>query len=391
MNKYDFDTVYDRHSTGCFKTDGLAMLYGNANLLPLWVADMDFAVAPEISQALEERLKHPIFGYNLRLTSYYYAIIHWLEKHYNWRIERNWIINTPGIVTAINVAVVTLTIPGDKVLLQTPVYDPFFEAVRANGRNLLTNPLQLIKGRYEIDFDDLEKKLAMSKLFILCNPHNPVGRVWTVEELLKIGCLCRKYKVKVVADEIHADIIYSGHRHTAFCTLEDFSTFTIACYSPSKSFNLAGLCTSAIIIPQAELREMFNNYVQTMHLFLGNTFGITALQAAYTLGDDWLSELLAYLEKNREFLCNFVTEKLPAISIIKPEGTYLAWLDFRALGLADETIMQKLINEAGLALSPGKMYGDDGSGFIRLNFACPQTVLKQACERLYSTFGEGSL
>ena len=329
MSKYDFDTIYERKGTGCFKADGLTMLFGKPDLLPLWVADMDFAIAPEILQAMEDRLGHPIFGYNLRLHAYYDAIIQWIDRKYNWKVQRKWIVNTPGVVTAINIAVVTLTSPGDSVLIQTPVYDPFFEAVHSNGRHLLTNPLQLVNGRYEIDFDDLEAKLSHCKLFILCSPHNPVGRVWTEDELLKIGMLCKKYRVKVVADEIHADIVFSGNRYTAFSTLENFNLFTISCYSPSKSFNLAGLCTSAIIIPEEKLRKLFNDYVQTMHLFLGNTFGITALQTAYTHGDAWLAELLAYLENNRDYLCNFVHDKLSGIDIIKPEGTYLAWLDFR--------------------------------------------------------------
>jgi cystathionine beta-lyase len=274
---YDFNKVYDRRGTGCFKSDGLEMLFGKADLLPLWVADMDFAVAPEILEDLQERLKHPIFGYNLRLPPYYEAIINWIGSHYHWQVKKDWIVSTPGIVTAINIAVATLTAPGEGIVVQTPVYDPFFHAVNENKRRLLTNPLLMKNGSYEIDFADLEQKLAQSKMFILCSPHNPVGRVWTETELLQMGRLCRKHKVIVVADEIHADIVYSGSKHTAFANLEDFADFTVACYSPSKSFNLAGLCTSAIIIPSESLREPFNDYVQSLHLFLGNTFGITAV------------------------------------------------------------------------------------------------------------------
>jgi cystathionine beta-lyase len=386
MYNYDFDVVYDRKGSGCFKADGLEMIFGKPDLLSLWVADMDFAVAPEIQEAMLGRLKQPIFGYNFRLPPYYESIVNWIEKHYAWQIKKEWIVNTPGVVTALNAAVIVFTHPGDNVLVQTPVYDPFFEAVLKHGRNLLTNPLQLINGRYEIDFTDFEEKLKVSKLFILCNPHNPVGRVWSREELVQMGKLCKKYNVLVVSDEIHADIIYDGKKHTAFATLEDFEAFTIACYAPSKSFNLAGLCTSAIIIPDEKLFKPYCEYVQSMHLYLGNTFGIVALQAAYTRGEAWLNALVTYLQGNRDFLVAYFAEHLPHLPLIKPEGTYLAWIDFRSLHLSDLEIMDTLINKAGLALTLGKTYGEDGKGFIRLNFGCPRLVLKQACERLYNTF-----
>lgn len=385
---YDFDTVHNRKGSGCFKADGLQMLFGNADLLPLWVADMDFAIAPEILEAMQQRLDHPIFGYNLRLTPYYDAIINWVGTRYHWQIKRDWIVNTPGIVTAINTAVVTLTEPGDKILVQTPVYDPFFEAVKANQRILLTNALILTDYRYEIDWQDFEEKAKLCKMFILCTPHNPAGRVWTEAELLQMGHICRKNKVIVVADEIHADLVYSGHKHIAFATLEDFSCFTIACYSPSKSFNLAGLCTSAIIISDDEIRKKFNEYIQTMHLFLGNTFGITALQAAYTKGEAWLQALLNYLEGNRDYLLASFKKQLPDLYMLKPEGTYLAWVDFRELQLSDYEISDKLINQAGLAFNLGKTYGTEGSGFVRINFASPRSILEEAVHRLCTTFSQ---
>ncbi len=386
MYKYDFDTIYNRKGSGCFKSDALQMLFGKEDLLSLWVADMEFAVAPEIQEALTERLKHPVFGYNFRLPAYYDSIINWIDKKYHWQIDKAWIINTPGIVTALNVAVIVFTSPGDKILVQTPVYDPFFKAVLENGRKLLTSSLKLSDGRYEIDFDDFEQKLKVSKLFFLCNPHNPVGRVWTKDELLRIGNLCKKYKVIVVSDEIHADIVYSGYKHTAFASLEDFADFTVTCYAPSKSFNLAGLCTSAIVIPEEKLRLTYHKYVQTMHLFLGNTFGITAFQAAYSRGDKWLSALLTYLEDNRDFLCDYFATHLSHLHMIKPEGTYLAWIDFRSLNVTDDNLFRILVDKAGLALSMGRTYGNDGKGFIRLNFGCPRSMLEIACERLYDTF-----
>ncbi len=384
--RYDFDTVIDRKNTGCFKADGLKLLFGKADLLPLWVADMDFAIAPEILEAMQARLSHPIFGYNLRLDAYYESIINWVDRRYGWQIERDWIISTPGIVTALNIAVVTLTEPGDGILVQTPVYDPFFEAVQANDRKLLTNPLSLQGSRYEIDFDDFEVKLKQAKMFFLCSPHNPVGRAWSETELLKIGRLCRKYKVIVVADEIHADLVYSGNTHRAFAALEDFNQFTLTCYSPSKSFNLAGLCTSAIVISNPKLRKSFNDYVQTMHLYLGNSFGITALKTAYESGYPWLQALLKYLEQNRDMLCDYIDTKLPRLKAIKPEATFLAWIDCRSTGLNDQAISDLLINQAGLALNPGKTYGTDGSGFVRINFGCPRSVLSLACDKLFDIF-----
>jgi cystathionine beta-lyase len=388
MHKYDFDTVHNRKGSGCFKADALQMLFGKDDLLPLWVADMDFAIAPEILEAMQQRLNHPIFGYNLRLSHYYEAILNWVGTRYHWQIKRDWIINTPGIVTAINTAVVTLTKPGDKILIQTPVYDPFFEAVRANHRILVTNPLVLKDGRYEIDWEDFAQKIKQCRMFILCSPHNPVGRVWTEPELLQMGRICRQNNVIVLADEIHADLVYSGHTHVAFASLEDFGSITVACYSPSKSFNLAGLCTSAIIISDSELRKKFNDYIQTMHLFLGNTFGITALQAAYTKGADWLSALVSYLEENRDYLYDSLAKQLPKLHMIKPEGTYLAWVDFRSFQTDDDKLSDRLINQAKLAFNMGKTYGTEGKGFVRINFATPRSQLEEAVNRLSKTFSQ---
>jgi cysteine-S-conjugate beta-lyase len=387
MGKYDFDKIYDRRGSGCAKYDMLEHFYGKADLLPLWVADMDFAVAPEISNALAERLAHPVFGYNFRMKSYYASIMNWALRRYDWQIKREWIISTPGVVTAINAAVLTLTSPGDGILVQTPVYDPFFEAVEKHGRRLLTNPLVLSGGRYEIDFADFEQKLLQSRMFILCSPHNPVGRVWTREELVQMGRLCKKHGVVVVSDEIHADIVFSGHRHFTFGSLEDFADFSIVCYSPSKSFNLAGLCTSAIVIPDERLRKTVDGYIWDMHLFLGNTFGITALEGAYTHGEAWLESLLQYLESNLDYLVKHFAERLPNFGLIKPEGTFLTWLDFRQTGLTDEEFFDRMVNGAGLALSMGKTYGNDGRGFVRINFGCPVSVLQDACDRLFNTFG----
>jgi cystathionine beta-lyase len=386
MNNYNFDHEYNRTGTGCYKADGLMMKFGKTDLLSLWVADMDFAVAPEILSAWQQRIQHPIFGYNFRLDAYYQAIIDWIGQHYHWQIRREWIINTPGVVTAINVAVQVFTNPGDKILIQTPVYEQFFEAVHSMDRTLVTNSLLYQDESYSIDFTDLDAKLAGCKLFLLCSPHNPVGRVWTKAELLEMGNLCRKHNCLVIADEIHADLLYDERQHIPFASLADFADSTISCYSPSKSFNLAGLCNSAIIIPADGIRQKYSDFVFKMHLYLGNTFGIIATQTAYTSGLPWLQELIFYLQNNRDFLIRFFMENEPRIKVIKPEGTYLAWLDLSAVELSDEQIKVCLLEKAKVALNAGTQYGDQGSGFVRLNFGCPLQTLKTACQRICAAF-----
>jgi cystathionine beta-lyase len=380
--KYDFDRVVDRRGSGCFKYDALKMLYGREDLLSLWVADMDFAVAPAIVEALQKRLSHPVFGYNLQLPAYYDAIIRWVGSNYGFRIERDWILNSPGVMPAVNLAVMQLTDPCDGIVIQTPVYRPFYKAVLDHGRKLLENPLVFANGRYEIDFDDLERKLRQARMFILCSPHNPVGRLWSVEELGRIGTLCRQYGVKVVSDEIHADLVYDGKKALSIASLEDFADISICCYSAAKSFNLAGLATAAIVVRDPELRKPLASMIEKLHLYTGNSFGIAALAAAYTEGADWLRELMAYLQANRDYLCQVVGEEIAPLRIVKPEATYLAWLDFRELGLDDQGIANLLINRAGLALDPGPKFGTGGSGFQRLNFACPRSILTEALERL---------
>jgi len=384
--QYDFDTVYNRTGTGCYKADALDMLFGTRDVLSLWVADMDFGIAPEILQAMQERLTHPIFGYNYRLQPYYEAIINWVDRRYGWQIDKDWIVNVPGVVTAINAAILVFTNPGDKILIQPPVYEQFYEAVHNNKRCLVTNPLKLKGQQYEIDFADLDQKLKDVKMFILCSPHNPVGRVWTRDELLQIGRLCKKHGVLVIADEIHADLVFQGQVHLPFAALEDFAEFTIACYSPSKSFNLAGLCNSAIVIPGESIRSTYREFIFNLHLYLGNTLGITALQAAYSKGEAWLEALMAYLNRNRTYLMDIFKSNKTGIIVIPPQATFLVWLDFRQTGLADEIIKHKLLYEAKVALNSGIQYGDEGRGFVRFNFASPLSVIKQACEQINRAF-----
>lgn len=379
---YDFDKVIDRRGSGCFKYDALQMFYGREDILPLWVADMDFAVAPEILSALQNRLDHPIFGYNLRMNDFYEAVSYWMSAKYHWQVKRNWMISTPGVVPALNLAVLAFTGIKDKILIQTPVYQPFFEAVTAHGRELLTSSLQLTDTGWEIDFQDLENKLKQAKMFIFCSPHNPVGRVWKQQELIRIGNLCQKYRVIIVSDDIHADMVYAPHKHIPIASLEDFHELCITCVSPSKSFNIAGLGTSITLISNPDLFKIFNDLNMSLHLYLGNSFGIRALVAAYTKGETWLSALMQYLQQNRDYVCDYIENKIPILQVKKPESTFLAWIDFGNLGISDAQISDLLINKALVALDPGTKYGADATGYMRLNFGCPRSVLEEAMERI---------
>lgn len=386
--RYDFDTVIDRRGTCCFKYDGLKEVYGREDLIPLWIADMDFQVAPQIIAAMQQRLNHRIFGYNQRLPIYYETVINWAKKHYGYEPQENWIMTSPGIMPAINLAVMQLTEPGDGVLIQTPVYQPFFTAVTAHNRKLVTNPLIPENGHYEIDFVDFEKKLKEVKLFILCSPHNPVGRRWTEAELFKMGTLCRQYKVPIISDEIHSDLVYDGEGSLSIAALEGMLDNLIVCFSPAKSFNLAGLATSIIIAKNPELRLPLNTMLENLHLYMGNTFGIIALTAAYGQSEDWLEELLIYLQGNRDFLIQYIQSEIPQLKVNSPEATYLAWINFSNLGLSDEEVQKLLIEKAGLALEPGIKYGQEGSGYQRLNFGCPRKTLSIALERMKKVIKE---
>lgn len=386
---FDFDRIVDRRGSGCFKYDALKALYSREDLLSLWVADMDFEVAPCIKEAMQARLDHGVFGYNLRMQDYYLAVIDWLQKRYGWYVKRDWIVNTPGVVPAINMAVLSLTRPEDKILIQTPVYRPFFNAVTDNDRALLTNPLRLENGRYQIDMEDFERKIRQASLFILCNPHNPVGRMWTEAELQFMGDLCKRYDVPIVSDEIHGDLIYDGQSFRSLGSLEKYHDILITCISPAKSFNIAGLSSAAAIIPNHRIRKGINDMNEHLHLYMGNSFGIEALKAAYTLGEEWLAELLAYLQDNRDYLMGYIESELPMLRMIRPESTYLAWIDFGELGLDDNALFDFLTNKARLALDPGRKFGVDGSGFSRLNFGCPRSILEEAMRRLSDAIREG--
>lgn len=382
---YDFDRVIDRRGSLCIKYD-FAKERGKAeDVLPLWVADMDFQTAPEVLERLHGVVSHGIFGYSEGKDAYFQAVSRWYRKYFGWETKRQWLVKTPGVVFAIAAAIRAFTKEGETVLLQQPVYYPFAEAIRDNRRQLVNNPLKLSDGHYEIDFEDFEEKIIENKvkLFLLCSPHNPVGRVWKKWELEKMGEICLKHGVLVVSDEIHSDFTYPGHTHSVFASLrEEFAENSIICTAPSKTFNLAGLQVSNIFIPNQELRQKFKKAVDQTGYSQVNLMGLAATQAAYETGEEWLAELKIYLKDNLEFVRTYLTERLPEIKLIEPEGTYLLWLDFRELGLTETEREELIVNKAKLWLDSGAIFGAGGEGFERINIACPRSTLRQALEQL---------
>ena len=383
--KYDFDTVIDRRGTNSLKYDFAKERGKREDVLPLWVADMDFRTAPEILERLEQVVQHGIFGYSEGKEDYFLAVQHWYKEYFSWETKERWLVKTPGVVFAIAAAIRAFTKEGDGVLLQQPVYYPFRETIADNHRVPVNSPLKQVNGRYEMDFEDLEKKIRENhvKLFLLCSPHNPVGRVWEEWELRKVGEICLRYGVLVVSDEIHSDFTYEGHTHHVFAGLSpEFSEITITCTAPSKTFNLAGLQISNIFIPNAKLREAFKKAIAAAGYSQVNLMGLTACQAAYEKGRPWLEEVKAYLADNLAFVREYLKEQLPQIRLVEPEGTYLLWLDFRALGLTENQREDLIVRKARLWLDSGAMFGQDGEGFERINIVCPRATLRQALEQL---------
>ncbi len=380
---YDFDRVINRKHTNCIKYDFMEEFHKPEDVMSLWVADMDFQTDEAIQKRLNEVVAQGIYGYTAVKTSYYDAVSNWFEKRFGWRPQKDWMIKTPGIIFALNAAVQVYTEPGEAVLIQTPVYYHFGKAVINNERKLVTNALQLVNGRYEIDFEDLEQKIMQEdvKMMILCSPHNPVGRVWTKEELNRIGEICIRHDVIIAADEIHCDIIYPGQTHTVMASVsEEIAARCVICTAPSKTFNLAGLQTSNIMIPDLALRKRFLKWLRKIGLNDPNMMGLAACEAAYTFGEEWLEALKVYLQGNLDTVRAYIEASLPGITLIEPEGTYLIWLDCRALGYTDKELNQKVL-EAGLWLDGGSMFGEEGEGFMRVNIACPRAELMRAMER----------
>lgn len=387
----DFDTVIDRRGTSCLKYDFAVERGYPQGILPFWVADMDFRAPQPVIDELTRRVQHGIFGYTDPKESYKEIIVNWMTKHHGWTPSTKALTITPGVVFALAVAIRCFTKPGEAVLLQQPVYYPFTEMIRQNNRELVNSPLVLKDGHYEIDFDDFEEKIVKHdvKLFLLCSPHNPAGRVWTRDELLRMASICLKHNVLIVADEIHHEFVRPGFKHTVLASLSpEIAGQTITCTSPSKTFNLAGLQVSNIFIENDELRRKFRAEISAAGYSQPNSLGLFAAQAAYEHGAEWLKELLAYIESNYQKAKAFFAEQMPKVKLIEPEGTYLLWLDFSAYGLTDEELDDIIINDANLWLDSGHIFGKAGRGFQRLNIACPWSTLENGLQHLAKAFAD---
>ncbi len=373
---FDFDQEINRESSHSVKYDGRQAMFGTSDVIPVWVADMDFAAPPAVTQALIERAKHPIYGYTQFPDSLYEALIDWMQRRHHWNIEPDWIVMCPGVVPSLNAAVMALAQPGESIIIQPPVYFPFFSAASQTGRQLLQNPLRLDNGHYTIDFDHLEHCAKEAKLLLFCSPHNPVGRVWQRVELERLLAIAEKHQLIIFSDEIHADLIYPGNRHHALGTISH-DVNIITAVTPSKTFNIPGLNLSALIIPDKTIRAAINNVFNTLHVSASNPFSIAAFEAAYRDGEAWLEELQHYLRDTRDEVCAFLAQHLPEIKVIPAQGTYLLWLDCRAWSMTDAQLKHFFIHEAGVGLNSGVQFGQEGSGFMRLNIGAPRyTVLK---------------
>jgi len=382
--KHDFDRVIDRTGTESLKWVYPRKVLKVEDAIPMWVADMDFEAPPAVVQAIRSRADHGVFGYPLVPPSFFAAAIGWLERRHGWEVQKSWMAMTPGIVPALNYCVRAFTGRTDPVIIQTPVYHPFYYAIENNGRRVVRNALRFDGRRYTMDLDDLRTKIdAPGRMLILCSPHNPSGRVWTREELEALGRIAVERDLLVVADEIHHDLVYGGHRHQVFAALSpELAQQTITCIAPSKTFNTAGLTTAAVIAPNPDLHKKFEDEAERSGFDLGNALGIVAFEAAYAHGGDWLDELLPYLEANVDFLEKFLAERLPKVKLVRPEGTYLALLDCRDLGIDPDALNDFFLRKARVYFSDGKIFGDEAAGFVRINFGCPRALLLEALERV---------
>lgn len=381
----DFDRVEDRKNTRCLKYD-FAKQYGMPeDVLPLWVADMDFKTSSYVEEALVEEARHGIFGYSEVQTPYFEIVRDWMKRHHDWEVQEDWLVKTPGVVFALAMAVKAYTKPGDRVLVQLPVYYPFSEVIEDNGRKVVSNTLYLGgDNRYHMDLDDFERKIVEEKisLFFLCSPHNPVGRVWTREELVRLGDICVKHHVTVVSDEIHADFVFRGKHHVFAGLKKEYEDITITCTSPSKTFNLAGMLISNIFIPNRELRHRFRKEMDAAGISQLSVTGLVACEAAYGKGEEWYQAMHAYVADNIAFTRTYVAENLTGVRMTEHEGTYLVWLDFRGTGYSVDELETLIVHKAKLWLDSGKIFGEGGRGFQRVNVACPRSILKEALDRI---------
>ncbi len=382
--KYQFDQIINRRNTDCAKWDALEEVFGTKDVLPFWVADMDFPVAEEIKEALQKRVEHGIFGYPNESEKVFQAVAGWMKRRNHVEIKPEWIVLTAGVVPAVQYAIQAFSKPNDFVILQPPIYHSFFGATRATGRQILENPLKLENGQYEMDFAQLETLAAQKpKIMILCNPQNPSGRVWSKEDLSKVSDFCNRNGILLVSDDIHSDLIYKGYQYTPALSLgEETRDNLIACYAVSKTFNLAGLNTSAIIIPNEKLRTEYKAFMRSVGAGEINLFGLLGTEVAYTCGDEWLEEVLTYLEGNLDYMEAFLKENLPQVKMMRPESTYMTWLDFSALGMEQKELEQFLIQKAKVGLNSGTTFGRGGEGYMRFNFGTPRALIKEGLERI---------
>lgn len=380
---FDFDQPIPRAGSGALKYDARQAIFGRADVQPMWVADMDFAAPEAVTQALQARAAHPVYGYTQCPESLYEALMAWLAKRHGWQVEREWILLCPGVVPSLNATVLALTQPGDAVVVQPPVYFPFFSAATATGRRLVENLLRLENGRYRLDFDHLEQCARDgAKLLLLCSPHNPVGRVWQANELDTLAAIAQRYGMRILSDEIHADLVYPGQRHLPLAMRPGMAELTLTAVAPSKTFNIPGLGLSALIVQDPAQRRALTQAFDTLHASTTNPFSLVAFEAAYRAGDAWLEALLAYLQHTRDRAAAWLAEQVPEIGLIAPEGTYLLWLDCRKLAMTDAALKRFFVAQAGLGLSPGTLFGTGGSGFMRMNIGTPRDNVLTALQRI---------
>jgi cystathionine beta-lyase len=384
MIEYDFDSVVDRRDTNSIKWDFMEKFLCVKDVIPMWIADMDFKSPAPVIDALRKVVERGIFGYTGVPQSYYDALIGWMKNHHNWDIQKEWIVFSPGVVPALHMLVKAFSEPGDQVVVQTPVYHPFFNAIKNTGRQILDNPLQLQNEQYSMDLEDLEKKINQrTKMIIICNPHNPISRVWRAQELKDLGELCVKNKIVVVSDEIHGDIVYSGFKHVPFAGIsQEFADNSIVCTAASKTFNLPGLQTSNVIVQNPQLRKRFAEIMKSSGIIAPNMFGIAATESAYRYGYSWLKQLIEYLEANILLVKDYISHKIPGLKVIQPQGTYLLWLDFRGCGIPQSKLGNFVRDEAKVGLEAGTIFGCKEVGFERMNIACPRQTLLEGLSRL---------
>lgn len=383
--EYNFDKIIERKNTGCVKYDAAEKMNMPEDIIPLWVADMDFQSPQGVIDRLREAVEHGIFGYSEEPDAYYEAVAAWYRRRFGWETKREWLVKTPGVVFALSAAVRAFTKEGDGILIQQPVYYPFKRTIEQNNRVVVNCSLKLEDGKYRMNFEELEKLAAREdvKMMVLCSPHNPIGRIWEEWELRQVGEICLKHGVKIVSDEIHSDFVYPGHKHHVLASLsEEFADITMTCTAPSKTFNLAGLQASNIFISNEEMRKAYQNVLQVEGCGELNRMGMIACQAAYETGEEWLEQLIQYLKGNLDYIRNFLQEKLPKVHLIEPEGTYLLWMDFRELGLSADAQKELMVQKAKLWFDEGTMFGEEGAGFERVNIACPRSVIVRAMSQL---------